>query len=165
MAINPRASTQGDRIMDEERDYQRILPSADSRQALRERGMSWVLSSNVSGIGTAGDDLYVRFHNGSIYVYYGKANLFDDMYQANSKGRFVWNRLRRTNVPYAKVGSMPLEEDQDVSDEAIMRVGVSTQQVRTLNQIANIATLGAKAPSLIDIAIKTQATSTIALLK
>jgi hypothetical protein len=166
MAINPNASTQGDRVMDEKRDYQRVLPSSKSRQALRERGMSWVLSSNVSAIGTSAKDLYVRFHNGAIYVYYKKADLFEAMYKSSSKGRFVWTQLRRTNVPYAKVGSMPLEEDKNVSDEDIMKVGISTQKVKRLNQMANIAALGAKSPALINMTIKAGAyTSKIALLQ
>ena len=146
--INPNASTQGDRVLDETRkekdlrQYQRIQPSAKSRQALRERGMSWVLSSNVSAIGRSGDDLYVRFHNGSIYVYFNKGDLFQDMYKANSKGRFVWRKLRRPNVPYKKVGSMPLDEDLDVSDEEIMTTGISTQEPRNLSALALGAAAG-----------------------
>jgi hypothetical protein len=162
MATPP--STKGNRVLDEERDYQRILPDADSRQALRERGMSWVLSSNVSAIGTQGGDLYVRFHNGSIYKYFNKADMFNAMYESSSKGRFVWNKLRRPNVPYTKVGSMPLKEDRDVSDEAIMRVGISTQKVKKLNALsfANMA----KMKALADVSlIEATASATIPLLK
>jgi len=109
------------RVLPEKRDYQRIEPSQKSRQRLRERGFTWVLSSNVSAVRTHKTDLYIRFHNGSLYKYPNRANLFEPMLGSSSKGRFVWNELRRKNVAYSKVGAMPLEEDIQTEDEEIMQ--------------------------------------------
>jgi hypothetical protein len=40
---------------------------------------------------------------------------------AASNGKWVWRFLRRKNVPYRKIGSLPLPEDVIVQDEEIMR--------------------------------------------
>lgn len=48
-----------------------------------------MLSSNVSAVGTDGDDLIVRFVNGSLYQYSKVADLYRPMLESNSKGHFV----------------------------------------------------------------------------
>ena len=79
----------------------------------------WVRSSNVSGVGVSDNDLIIRFHNGSLYQYSGMGKRFDDMLKSNSKGHWVWVHLRRKNVPYKKIGSLPFDTDTQVSDEDI----------------------------------------------
>lgn len=110
-------------LEDKGRDYRRFRPSPEERTYLAERGLRWVLSSNVSAIGTQGDDLVIRFHNGSVYAYIGQADKVDDIFKSNSKGRWVWRHLRRKGVPYKKIGAISLPDDIKVSDEAIMSIG------------------------------------------
>lgn len=119
-------STVGLRLLDEQRppsepQYMRIQPDATTRSELRRKGFTWVLSSNVSGIKTEGFDLLIRFWNGSVYRYFDRADLFDPMLQSNSKGRFVWDVLRRPAVPFEKMGSMALSQDRDQTDDELFR--------------------------------------------
>ena len=146
----------GDQVLrDEVRDpslqqHKRILPSQESRSQLRQAGFTWVLSSNVSGVAQRDDGLYIRFHNGSVYRYPTQADKFENILNAESKGRWVWNNLRRTNVAYSKIGALPMEEDIDVDDEEVMKPLLSTQQIREVetltatfaDQLKDIATLG-----------------------
>ena len=127
------ASTKGSRILNEKRDYQRILPDFESRQQLRVQGYTWVLSSNVSAVRRFGNDLIVRFHNSSVYRYPNQAQNYDSMINSDSKGRWVWNNLRRPNVPYEKLGAMPLGQDLDLTDEEVMQVGISVQEIKSLS--------------------------------
>ena len=99
-----------------------ITPSANQKIQLANAGLQWVRSSNVSGVGVSGNDLIIRFLNGSLYQYSGQAKLFDNMMKANSKGHFVWVKLRRTNIPYQKIGTLPFDDDAQVSDEEIFRL-------------------------------------------
>ena len=57
-------------LIDKNRDYRRYRPDPAEKIALANNGLQWVLSSNVSAIGTNGNDLIVRFHNGSLNIYY-----------------------------------------------------------------------------------------------
>jgi hypothetical protein len=134
------ASTVGSRVLNERRDYQRILPDFKTRTKLREQGYTWVLSSNVSAVRVFGNDLIIRFHNGSVYKYPNQGLQYDDMINSESKGRWVWNNLRRTNVPYSKLGSMPLETDLDMTDEEVMQVGITTKEIE-LVKAATLALL------------------------
>jgi len=89
---------------------------------LFDAGLQWVLCSNVSGVGTSDDDLIIRFHNASLYKYFGQAKLFDAMLNSNSKGHFVWAKLRKPKVAYQKIGSLPLDQDTQVSDDELFKV-------------------------------------------
>jgi hypothetical protein len=108
-------------VVPEDRKYQRILLSDASINKLDSLGYEWVYSSNVSAATTRGNDLIIRFHNSSVYSYKGKANLYERLMGAASKGKWVWRFLRRPGVPYEKIGSLPLPEDINVSDEEIIR--------------------------------------------
>lgn len=134
------ASTKGSRILNERRDYQRILPDFETRTKLREQGYTWVLSSNVSAVRAFGNDLIIRFHNGSVYKYPNQGARYTDLIDSESKGRWVWNNLRRPNVPYNQLGSMPLEGDLDMTDEEVMRVGITTRELE-LVKAATLALL------------------------
>ena len=108
-------------VINEDREYQRILPSDASIKKLDKLGYEWVYSSNVSAATTRGNDLIIRFHNSSLYSYKGQAKSYENLMAAASKGKWVWRFLRRPGVPYKKIGSLPLPEDIDVSDEDIIR--------------------------------------------
>ncbi len=118
-------------LIEEKRKYQRLRPTIKEQAILANSGYTWLLSSNVSAVATSGTDLYIRFHNGSLYRYKGKANLEENLIAATSKGKWVWRFLRRRNVPYQKVGSMPLDSDLDVTDEELFaqQVGVDIKDV------------------------------------
>lgn len=130
-------STVGLRLLDEKRppsepQYMRIQPDATTRSDLRRKGFTWVLSSNVSAVKTEGFDLIVRFWNSSVYRYFDKADLFDAFLQSNSKGRFVWDVLRRPAVPFEKIGRMSLSQDRDQTDDELFR-NIDVPSVRVID--------------------------------
>lgn len=110
-------------LVDKGRDYRRYRHSSDETAYLASRGLQHVLSSNVSAVGIIDDDLIIRFHNGSLYLYEGMASSFESIMRSNSKGRWVWQHLRRARVPYRKIGTMPLVDDIQASDDDLMELG------------------------------------------
>lgn len=100
----------------EKRKYQRFTHTPDEREVLENKGFRTVVSSNVSAIGKSGDNLVVRFHGGATYSYIGKADLLENMWASPSKGRFVWNILRKGGAPYIKLGNVELENDVEDMD-------------------------------------------------
>lgn len=119
-------------LVDKNREYRRFRPTPAEKIKLANNGLQWVLSSNVSAVGTIGNDLVVRFHNGSLYQYMKQAKLFDKMLASNSKGHFVWAKLRKPKVPFNKIGSLPIEGDVDVTDDELLKLvddrGKATEQ-------------------------------------
>jgi hypothetical protein len=101
---------------DKGRDYQRYEHTESERARLDQSGYTPVLSSNVSAIGEYNGDLYIRFHGGNSYVYPNSGDLYRPMLQSSSKGRFVWNRLRRANVPYRRIANVRLPKDVPSKD-------------------------------------------------
>ena len=126
------------RLEDKGRRYKRYRPSSNEKTQLAEKGLQWVLSSNVSAVGTDGDDLIVRFINGSLYRYSKVADLYRPMLQSNSKGHFVWVRLRRKNIPYKKIGSIRFKTDKPIDDtelfENIRREGIRVEEPQVLDE-------------------------------
>ena len=110
------------RLIDKNREYKRFRPSASEKIALANNGLQWVLSSNVSALGVNDNDLIIRFQNGSLYKYPNQAKLYEPMLQSNSKGHFVWVKLRRPKVAYQKIGALPLENDIETTDEDIFNL-------------------------------------------
>jgi len=108
-------------LQDKNRDYQRYRHNARERSFLGLQGLQPVLSSNVSSVGVKGNDLLIRFHNGSVYSYRDRASDYDKLLQSNSKGKWVWRFLRRARVPYVKLGIIPLPDDIGVTDEEIFQ--------------------------------------------
>lgn len=119
-------------LEDKGRKYKRFRPSPNEKVQLAQEGLQWVLSSNVSAVGKDGNDLIIRFHNGSLYRYFGQADLYDAMLASNSKGHFVWVKLRKPKVAYAKIGSLPLSKDKALTDEQLFNMidtgGLLTEQ-------------------------------------
>ena len=107
-------------LEDKNREYRRYRPNEVEKIQLANNGLQWVLSSNVSAIGVSGEDLIIRFHNGSLYRYSNVGNRFEDIMRSNSKGHWVWVYLRRRAVPYEKIGTLPLNEDLELTDEEVM---------------------------------------------
>jgi hypothetical protein len=107
--------------LNENREYQRVIQSNEAEKELQKRGYETVFSSNVSAIATSGDDLVIRFHNGSVYAYSKQADNYERMMAAASKGKWVWRFLIRKNVPYRRIGSLPLPDDKIVDDKEIMK--------------------------------------------
>ena len=100
----------------EERKYERYLHTKSERQTLERKGFKTVVSSNVSAIARDGDVLIVRFHGGATYGYPGSGELYDDMLNSSSKGKFVWNALRRRGVPYYKMANVNIPDDVESRD-------------------------------------------------
>ena len=86
-------------------DYNRIRQTVDQKFELGELGYVVVDSSFISAVGVFGDNLRIRFHNGSVYEYYGFANRFDAMMRALSKGQY-FNRNIRPTKNFAKLGNI-----------------------------------------------------------
>jgi len=102
-----------------EHEYKRILTPVSDQITLKEKGYTPFFSSNVSAGQRDGDDLFIRFHNGSIYQYPKQGKNFGDLLLSPSKGKWVWQNLRRKNVSFSKVGSFPLTGDRDLTDEEL----------------------------------------------
>lgn len=119
-------------VVQETRQYQRILLSDDSEAKLEAQGFEPLFSSNVSAAAQRGKDLIIRFHNGSIYSYPEQGKNYLQLIAASSHGKWVWRFLRRPQVPYAKIGSLPLPEDTLESDEEIVKPRISTYDIRAI---------------------------------
>ncbi len=119
-------------VVQENRQYQRILPSDASIIKLESQGFEWVYSSNVSAVAQRGTDLIIRFHNASIYKYPNEGKNKEQLMAAASKGKWVWRHLRRPNKPYQKIGSLPLPEDTLETDEEIVQPRIATHEVKAI---------------------------------
>ena len=114
------------KLSEKARGYERYRHTAREKVFLQLNGLQHVLSSNVSSVGTKIDAfnnnaLIIRFHNGSIYEYPGRAGDLENILKSNSKGKWVWRNLRRKNAPYRKTGKIPLPDDIGVTDEEIFQ--------------------------------------------
>lgn len=108
-------------LKDEGRDYRRFSHTTTERLYLSQQGFQHVQSSNVSAVAQRGDDMIIRFHNGSLYRYAGKGEHVPDIIRSNSKGKWVWRNLRRKRVAYEKIGALPLPDDLGITDEDLFR--------------------------------------------
>lgn len=107
------------KLADVGRDYQRYDHSASETFQLAKKGFQTVQSSNVSAIGVEGEDLLIRFHNGSVYRYFFMGLEYMSIMMSVSKGKWVWRNLRRPGVPYEKVGAISLVDDLQITDEEL----------------------------------------------
>jgi len=112
-------------------NYTRLKHSETEVATLRNRGFVPVISSNVSAVARQDEMLIVRFHGGATYAYPRSGDRYEDILSAPSKGKFVWNELRRKRVPYYRTGRVTIEDD--VSDRDLMRADIDTDvQINTL---------------------------------
>jgi len=118
------------RLEDLNRDHRRIRHSAEQKHKLAQAGFQHVLSSNVSAVSRTGttskDSLLIRFHNGSVYEYPGKAQRYEDLLNSNSKGKWVWSYLRGRNgsgrgsehaADYKRVGKVNIKANLNITDK------------------------------------------------
>jgi hypothetical protein len=108
-------------LEDFNRDYQRYRHDIKEKAFLGLNGLQHVLSSNVSSVGVKDDKLIIRFHNGSMYEYPGRADDYEKLLNSNSKGKWVWRNLRRKKTAYKKIGVLPLPDDLGVTDDDIFQ--------------------------------------------
>jgi len=99
--------------------FERIKTPVSDQKTLRDAGYTPFFSSNVSAGQRDDKDLFIRFHNGSVYKYPNQGKNFGDLLLSPSKGKWVWANLRRKNVTFSKVGSFPLAGDRDLTDEEL----------------------------------------------
>jgi len=123
---------------EELKKYDRLKHTDDEVRSLRVRGFVPVVSSNVSAVGRDGEKLLVRFHGGATYVYPNSGDLYQPMLSANSKGRFVWDRLRKANVRYYRTRNYNLPDDVESRD-------IMTPMADTDVTVDTLATTEAKA--------------------
>ena len=90
--------------------------------SLAKEGFQAVTSSNVSAVGKSDDDLMIRFHNGSVYRYFGMGDELMSILGSNSKGKWVWRYLRRAGVPYTLEGVLELPDDLEMTDEEMFKL-------------------------------------------
>lgn len=86
-------------------NYEQIRQTAEQKFQLANWGFTQTNSSFISGVGVFGDDLRIRFHNGSVYAYYGFADYFDNIMKSLSKGQYFNKNIRPTKK-YAKIGNL-----------------------------------------------------------
>lgn len=103
--------------------YQRVRQNTRQRIYLGSQGYTVINSSFISAASVVDNDLFIRFHNNSVYQYFGFANHFDNLMKANSKGQYFNRRIRPTHK-YVKLSDMPFPKGTDPSplemtDEAL----------------------------------------------
>lgn len=116
-------------LEDKGREYKRYRPSVAEKSTLVSNGLQWVLSSNVSAIGTEGNDLIVRFINGSLYRYTNEAKSFRPMLKSNSKGHYLYVNLKKPGVKYSRAGTLSLPSDKDINDIDLFK-NIENQAIR-----------------------------------
>lgn len=90
--------------------YRRIRQSNEQKSFLGSKGYTVVTSSVISAVRESDDNLYIRFHNSSVYVYYGFGGMLSSVLAANSKGQF-FNKNIRPTMMYDKLESLPLPKE------------------------------------------------------
>ena len=106
-------------VIQEKRKYKRLMPTVRETAILSREGFTPLASSNVSAASERNGDLFIRFWNGSLYRYPNQGKNFERLVGAASHGKWVWRFLRRPEVPYERVGSLPLDRDLDITDEEL----------------------------------------------
>jgi len=103
---------------EENRPYRRYKHTAEEQKAIRAKGFTPVVSSNVSAIAREGKILYVRFLDSATYAYPRSGKLFDEMLNSKSKGKFVWSELIRKRVPYRKANAKAFKLGTEIEKQA-----------------------------------------------
>lgn len=93
------------RLYDGLREYKRIRQTTAQKNFLANNGLQFVNSSALSSVGVQDNDLVIRFHNGSMYLYDNGAVKFDDLLNSNSKGRY-FNRQIKGKYPFKRLGKL-----------------------------------------------------------
>lgn len=119
-------------LVDRGRRYKRIRLTQNEKDDLLDRGLTPVLSSNVSAIAKSGRSLIVRFHGGATYEYPQSGNLYARMLNSGSKGKFVWRNLRKAGVPYKRINNIPMDYDKDLDRDLMQEAELKDIQQELL---------------------------------
>lgn len=109
------------RLFDGARDYRRIRQTTAQKNFLANSGLQFVNSSALSAVGVDGNDLIIRFHNGSMYSYRNASGLFDKQVGANSRGKY-FNRNVKGKYPFVKLARLPFPKNLQTTDTAEMEL-------------------------------------------
>lgn len=107
-------------------EYRRIRQTGEQQVYLASLGYQSTPSSFISAIGVFNDNLRIRFHNSSVYEYYGFADRFDSMMRSISKGQYFNKHIRPTKR-YAKISNIefpsgtPTNPMADMSDKELFQ--------------------------------------------
>ncbi len=94
--------------------YRRIRQSPIQKSYLGSLGYTTVDSSFISAVmKDEEDNLIIRFHNASLYEYYGFGDELERILFANSKGQYFNRHIRPTKL-YARIGALPFPEKYDI---------------------------------------------------
>lgn len=137
-------------LVDKGRKYKRFEYTPKEKTYLATQGLRWVLSSNVSAVGTSDTSLIIRFVNGSMYEYPNMAERYDEMFRANSKGKWVWRHIRRAGVPYRKIGSLPLPSDEELTDDELFDI-INNQGLEDDRRLAQLGLFIANPNATLDL--------------
>lgn len=123
-------------------EYRRIRQSSSQKYQLSKWGFTNINSSFISGASVVGDDLRIRFHNGSVYEYYGMASLFDSLMRANSKGQYFNRRIRPTKN-YAKIASLDFNDESggnvmEIDDTSVFNQLDTQEMLNLLKMLAGL---------------------------
>lgn len=110
-------------LEDLNRKYKRIRQSARDVLYLDQLGFVETMSSNVSAIMRDGEDLLIRFHNDSVYRYFGQGYHFDSMLKSSSKGNYVWVHFRWKQIPFLQEQSIVLPSGVQHSNLTYEEIG------------------------------------------
>jgi hypothetical protein len=119
------------RLFDGAREYRRIRQTAAQKNFLANNGLQFVNSSVISAVGVDGNDLIIRFHNGSMYSYKGAGGLFDKQVGADSRGRY-FNRNIKGKFPFKKLPSLLFPKNIQTIETAEMELLSDEQIFKTL---------------------------------
>lgn len=119
------------RLFDGAREYRRIRQTAAQKNFLANNGLQFVNSSVISAVGVNGNNLIIRFHNGSMYSYKGAGGLFDKQVGANSRGRY-FNRNIKGKYPFVKLPSLLFPKSIQTIETAEMQLLSDEQIFKTL---------------------------------
>jgi len=152
-------------VLEKGREYQRFQHTQDEDRFLRRKGLTPVVSSNVSAIAVDEIGLIVRFHGGSTYRYPESGNLYERMLKSSSKGKFVWRELIRKKAPYYRMGAVNIAddiEDRDMMTQVGIEERVDMPDVTTLVTLDNVRTIQYETiPTLVKVEIATPSISTL----
>lgn len=115
-------------------DYKRVRQTSDVRYELGKLGYTSVLSSFISAVGVFGDNIRIRFHNGSVYEYYGFADKFDAMMRSSSKGQYFIKNIRPTKK-YSKIASIDITPSTVMEDNVMFDAMETQSMARTVSQL------------------------------
>lgn len=128
-------------VLNEKREFQRLLHTEDETKQLKSKGFETVMSSNVSAIARDKDNLVIRFHGGATYSYIGKGKLYENIFAAASKGRWVWRFLIRPSAPFSKLSNVNIRDDVPSRDMMDRKKPTTKADISTMFSLKSLNVL------------------------